>query len=57
MQHARSQGNTREVWDRGGQVRTGDIGLHNITDVIASIHYPVSATDTRYQPKGKADLG
>jgi len=37
---------------RGMGWRTeGHVSLHNITDVIAGIRYPVSATDTRYEPK------
>jgi hypothetical protein len=47
----------RAVWQRSGrrqrgerQVGTGDSGLHNITDVIRGICYPVSATDTTEEP-------
>ena len=40
-----------ETWGEG---RTSDgnddVGLHNITDVIFSIRYPLSATDTVEEP-------
>jgi len=39
MQHARGRDDAREVKEDNG-------GLHNITDVIRGIRYPVSATDT-----------
>lgn len=50
MQHARGQGNARDVQREETGGGNDDVGLHNITDLILGIRYPVSATDTIEEP-------